>query len=169
MSKTPAYKRPEYNKHKTLFDFGETEDHDLSVHNEDILEPEAKAERFLALWTRRVRPFKKYPHFRKLVDRDGSPKQTYAQIQNMHKKYVGNGDWTDEKFEYVIDKILEAGHTFSDFGFERHGYAYDNNGKMPTKHSGQTTGVYKDTQEEQVKINTVLDAWAALDAEGEEF
>lgn len=167
MSKTPAYKRPEYNKHKTLFDaVGNTE---LSIDNEDILDADSKAERFLALWTRRVRPFKKYPHFRKFVDRDGSPKETYAQILIMHKKYVGNGNWTDDKFEYVIDKILEAGHTFSDFGFDRHGYAYENNGKMPPTNSGQTTAVYEETQEEQVKINTVLDAWAALEVEGEEF
>lgn len=174
--KDSLYKQPEVNGHRTLFssesvgtkssgdnaddaDKG-AEDHALS---EFVLTPEARADKFLTLWNKRVRPFRKYPGFRRLTDGLGTD-EVFSQIKVWYKHFVNGEDWSEEKYEFVLDKILDAGSMMSRAAFNRYSFLYDHGReKASSKPSGTTSSIYEPV-EKQAKIEDVLSAWDALEA-----
>lgn len=179
--KDSLYKKPEVNEHRTLFsseslgvnsgdnghdadDGGNGNDaapeHELG---EFKLTPEAKADKFLTLWNKKVRPFRKYPGFRRMTDGIGTD-EVFFQIKVWYKHFVNNDDWTEEKYEFVLDKILDAGSMFSRAAFNKYAFLYDHGKeRASTRSSGTTSSIYEPV-EKQAKITEVLSAWDALEA-----
>lgn len=187
--KEQLYRKPEINDHRTLFspeaqgsdpdNAGDTENTGANGADGDStasavgtgnsslsdfqLTPEAKADRFLTLWNKRVRPFRKYPGFRRLVD-GLSVEEVFFQVKVWYKHQVNTQGWSEEKYEFVLDKIFSAGAMLSRASFVKYAFLYDHGRqRSSTRSSGTTSSIY-DHEEKQAKISEVLSAWDALDA-----
>lgn len=171
--KDSAYKTPEFNDHKTLFSSVKTDENGEAIEGEHELanyklSKEAQVDKFLTTWIKKTRPFKKYEGFRKVVDMYGID-DVYMQIKIKYRTLVLNEGWSEEKFEHVLEKVLDAKQVLSNHAFTRFAFSYDNNGRsmVSNKSSGTTSTIY-DSEKKQAKIADVLDAWAALEEQEEE-
>lgn len=164
--KDSAYKTPEFNNHKTLFSGMKTGgDNDNSEDEHELadykLSKEAQVDKFLTTWIKKVRPFT-IPGFRKIVDMNGVD-DVYMQIKIKYRTFVLNEEWGEEKFEHVLDKVLDAKQVLSNHAFKRFAFSYDHGRTMVSdRNSGNTSTIYH-LEDKQAKISDVLDAWDALE------
>lgn len=168
--KDSAYRSPEFNDHKTVFstlavssdsDSGDNqnETEDLSVYD---LSDEAKSDKFTSHWMKNTRPFKKYAGFRRLANTIGV-ETIISAIKTQHQDKVVQGDWSEEKFEYCLDRALKTGQMISHASFARYAFAFEHGReKLSSYHSGSTSSLYAE-EEKSSKISDVLSAWEKLE------
>lgn len=165
--KESLYKKPEAQDHRTLFApeaLGEDVDEETPENDlaEYSLTPAAKADKFVSLWAKNSRPLRKYKGFRQMGDTLGIDR-AYASVKTMYKYYVNEQEWTEDKFSFVLDKVLDTGSILSHAGFKKFEHLYEHGRvKANDRNSGMTSSIYE-TEEKQAKIEDVLDAWDKLE------
>lgn len=176
------YKAPEANEHRTLFspeasgknvddadvdgvvDDAGSGEHVLSDYH---LGDAARSDKFVSHWMRNTRPFKTYRGFRQLANAYGVD-EVVRMVKIWHSHFVVKQEWSEEKFSFVLDKILDAGNALSKAAFIRYSFLYDHGRERSPQRSSGTTSTLYDRQEKDAKINDVLDAWDALEGDGED-
>lgn len=153
--------QPEVQGNKTLFEGVEKDDGSVDDGSYDLSD-QAQVDRFYTLWYHRERPFKKYAGFRQLTQMYRVDRLAHM-IKIQYRHHVIDGEWDEEKFLFVLDKVLENGLMISDVSFERYGFFYEHGREQASsRHSGRTSTIYQ-KKEKDPKIDDVLSAWDALE------